>query len=54
MPLGILADELHSLTHTIDGQVTGLGQGLEDIDLLVAYGEHTWTVDLTDDRNLIV
>ena len=50
----ILTDQLDIIAHTVDGQVTGLGQRLEDIDLLIADGEHTGTVDLTQDRDLVV
>ena len=39
---------------TIDGEVAGLGKCLEDVDLLVIDGEHTGTVDFTDDRDLVV
>ena len=52
--LGVLTDELHTVADTIDGEVAGLGQGLEDVDLLVADSEHTGTVDFTDDGDLVV
>ena len=52
--LGVLTDELHTVADTIDGEVTCLSQGLEDVDLLVADSEHTWTVDFTDDGDLVV
>ena len=52
--LGILADEFHLVTHTVDGEVACLGQRLEDVDLLVADGEHTRPVDFTEDGNLVV
>ena len=52
--LGVLTDELHTVADTIDGEVTCLSQGLEDVDLLVADSEHSWTVDFTDDGDLVV
>ena len=52
--LGVLTDELHTVAYTIDGEVACLSQGLEDVDLLVADSEHTWTVDFTNDGDLVV
>ena len=52
--LGVLTDELHAVAHTIDGEVASLGKRLEDVDLLVADGEHTRMVDLTDHGDLVV
>ena len=49
--LGIFTDELHALTDTIDGEVTCLGQGLEDVDLLTGYLIATRTVYFTEDRD---
>ena len=54
LAIGILADELHIVAHAIDGEVTGLRQGLEDVDLLIAHGEHTGTGDFTEDGDLVV
>ena len=51
---GVLTDELHLFTDTIDGQVASLCQGFKDIDLLIADGEHTGFVDLTKHGNLVV
>ena len=52
--LGILTNKLHLVTDTIDGQVAGLGQSLEDIDLLIADSEHAGLVDLTKHGDLVV
>ena len=51
---GVLTDELHLFTDTIDSQVAGLCQGFQDIDLLIADGEHTGLIDLTEHGDLIV
>ena len=54
LSLGIFADEFDTLTDAIDAEVAGLGEGLEDVNLLVADGEHTGTVDFAEDRDLVV
>ena len=50
----VLTDELHLVADTIDGEVAGLCQGLEDVDLLIADGEHAGSVDLAKDGDLVV
>ena len=52
--LGVLTDELHMVAHTIDGEVASLGKRLEDVDLLVANGEHARMVDLADHGDFVV
>ena len=49
--LGIFTDKLHALTDTVDGEVTCLSQGLEDVDLLTGYLIATRTVYFTEDRD---
>ena len=51
---GTLTDELDLVTDTIDSQVASLSQGFKDIDLLIADGEHTRLVDLTEHGDLII
>ena len=49
--LGIFTDELDALTDTVDGEVTSLGKGLEDVDLLTGYLIATRLVYFTEDRD---
>ena len=49
--LGVFTDKLHALTDTVDGEVTCLGKGLEDVDLLTGDLIATRTVYLTEDRD---
>lgn len=52
--IGIFADELDAVADAIDRQVASLSQGLENGDLLIADVEHTGTVDLAEDGDLVV
>ena len=54
LALGILTDEFYFFTDTVDGEVTGLSKRLEDVDLLVADGEHTRAIDLAEDGDRVV
>ena len=50
----VLTNKFYIVAHAIDGEVASLSQCLEDIDLLIADGEHTGTRHFTKDRNLVV
>ncbi len=50
----VFTDDKDLIALAIEGQVARLGNGFEDIDLLVLGGEHTWVVDLAQDGVLIV
>ena len=54
LAVGIFADELDVVADTVDGEVTGHGEGFEDVDLLVGYREGAGTGHFAEDGYLVV
>ena len=52
--LRIFTDELDFVAYAVDGEVACLGEGFEDVDLLVAHDEHARIVDFAKDGDLVV